>query len=57
MSETVTIAPVTIQKLPASIAASLIPKMPATAPIPARITVTPVRRFMIVDRLLLIVER
>ena len=37
--------------------ASLIPKMPATAPIPARITVTPVSRFMIRDRLLLTVER
>ena len=33
--------------------ASLIPKMPATAPIPARMTVTPVSRFMITDRLLL----
>ena len=37
--------------------ASLMPKSPATAPMPARITVTPVRRFMIVDRLLLIVDR
>ena len=35
--------------------ASLIPKIPATAPIPARMTVTPVSRFMITDRLLLIV--
>ena len=34
-------------------AASLIPKIPATAPIPARMTVTPVSRFMITDRLLL----
>ena len=34
-------------------AASLIPKIPATAPTPATITVTPVRRFMITDRLLL----
>ena len=33
--------------------ASLIPKMPAIAPIPARMTVTPVSRFMIADRLLL----
>ena len=33
--------------------ASLIPKIPATAPIPARMTVTPVSRFMITDRLLL----
>ena len=33
--------------------ASLIPKMPATAPMPARMTVTPVSRFMITDRLLL----
>ena len=38
-------------------AASLMPKIPATAPIPARITVTPVSRFMIVDRLLLTVDR
>ena len=48
-----TIIPVTSQKLPASAFASLIPKMPATAPMPARMTVTPVSRFMIVDRLLL----
>ena len=33
--------------------ASLMPKIPATAPMPARITVTPVSRFMITDRLLL----
>ena len=33
--------------------ASLIPKIPATAPTPARMTVTPVSRFMITDRLLL----
>ena len=33
--------------------AQLMPKMPATAPTPARMTVTPVSRFMIVDRLLL----
>ena len=33
--------------------ASLMPKMPAIAPIPARMTVTPVSRFMITDRLLL----
>jgi hypothetical protein len=32
--------------------ASLIPKMPATAPMPASTTVTPVSRFMITDRLL-----
>jgi magnesium transporter len=31
--------------------------IPATAPMPARITVTPVRRFMIADRLLLIEDR
>ena len=54
--------PVTIQNpLPSPLAtasaASLMPKIPATAPIPARITVTPVRRFMIVDRLLLTVDR
>ena len=36
-----------------AVAASLIPKIPATAPIPARMTVTPVSRFMITDRLLL----
>ena len=49
---------VTAQNPPASlppraVPASLIPKIPATAPIPARITVTPVRRFMMTDRLLL----
>jgi hypothetical protein len=33
------------------------PKIPATAPIPATTTVTPVSRFMISDRLLLTVER
>ena len=37
--------------------ASLIPKIPAIAPMPARTTVTPVSRFMISDRLLLTVER
>ncbi len=37
--------------------ASLMPKIPATAPIPARITVTPVSRFMMIDRLLLTVDR
>ena len=36
-----------------AVAASLIPKIPATAPMPARMTVTPVSRFMITDRLLL----
>ncbi len=38
------------------VAASLIPKIPATAPIPARITVTPVSRFMIRDRSLFTIE-
>jgi hypothetical protein len=38
---------------PSAVPASLIPKIPATAPIPARMTVTPVSRFMITDRLLL----
>ena len=38
---------------PTAFAASLMPKIPATAPIPARMTVTPVSRFMITDRLLL----
>ena len=36
--------------------ASLIPKIPATAPMPARITVTPVSRFMIRDRSLFTIE-
>jgi hypothetical protein len=53
---------VTIQKPGASPSlnaapASLIPKMPAKAPMPARMTVIPVSRFMISDRLLLTVER
>ena len=56
-----TITPVTIQNpalaAASAVAASLIPKIPAIAPIPARITVTPVRRFMISDRLLLTVVR
>src|SRR5439155_345571 len=52
---------VTSQKPPASaplnaVPASLIPKIPATAPIPARMTVTPVSRFMIRDRSLLTIE-
>ena len=38
---------------PITVAASLIPKIPPTAPIPARMTVTPVSRFMITDRPLL----
>ena len=33
------------------------PKIPAIAPMPAMITVTPVRRFMISDRLLFTCER
>jgi hypothetical protein len=37
--------------------ASLIPKIPANAPSPAKTTVIPVRRFMISDRLLFTVER
>ena len=53
-----TVNTVTSQKPVASVPviaapASLMPKIPATAPTPARITVTPVSRFMIVDRLLL----
>ena len=39
---------------PTTAVASLIPKSPPIAPIPARMTVTPVSRFMITDRLLLI---
>ena len=57
-----TIAPVTSQKPGASRSAStepasLIPKIPATAPMPASTTVTPVSRFMIVERRLLTVDR
>ena len=37
--------------------ASLIPKIPAIAPMPATMTVTPVSRFMIAERLLLTCER
>src|SRR4029079_1506022 len=56
-----TTKPVTSQNPPASwprkaLPASLIPKIPATAPIPARITVTTVRRFMIRDRSLFTIE-
>ena len=38
---------------PSAAPASLIPKIPAIAPMPATITVTPVSRFMMTDRLLL----
>ena len=38
-------------------AASLMPKMPATAAMPARMQVTAVSRFMMSERLLLTVER
>ena len=37
--------------------ASLMPKIPATAAIPARMTVTPVNRFMMTDRLLFTSDR
>ena len=40
-----------------ALAASLMPKMPATAPMPASTTVTAVSFFMISDRLLLICDR
>ncbi len=39
------------------VTASLMPKMPATAPTPASTAVTAVSRFMISDRLLLTVDR
>ncbi len=45
-------APVTTQNPPALVA-SLIPNSPPTAPMPARMTVTPVSRFMMTERLLL----
>ena len=56
-----TMAPATIQNArfskPSARAASLMPKMPASAPTPASTAVTAVSRFMTSERLLLTVER